>query len=150
MGWTTSASRRKVTVSDQLRAETLKWRRSEEKPSVRSLVNGHGPAIQETRALRNSLPSPASSEREPTLALHFPSGEQGAIFLHSTFPVLTISNVLTALPIFASVVAFMEYLIRVLEIGDPTRVSAGVSLRMGTICSIYILSPIKSFISSGS
>jgi len=73
----TSASRRKLAVSDQFFTETLIWRPPAEKESFSILVNGQGPAMQETRTSWNSLPSPASSAVPPTAAFHFPSGEQG-------------------------------------------------------------------------
>src|SRR5882672_7856176 len=106
MGCTTSASSRKVAVFDQSRATTLKWRRSCETFSISTLVNGHSPAMQETLGLRYSFPSPASRENNPTAAFHLPSGEHGGCLLHGVFPVLTTSKVFTALPIFASAVAF--------------------------------------------
>src|ERR1017187_4922070 len=127
MGCTTSASTRKVTVSDQLRTETLRWRRSGVKFSCSIFVKGHGPAMQETLALRNSLPSPASSDKEPIVPFHLLPGAQGGGLLHGVFPVLIIWKVLTALPMLASVVAFTEYLIRVFETADPARASAFVS-----------------------
>src|SRR5271156_4310362 len=136
MGCTTSASSRKVTVSDQLRAETMKRRRSGEKFSNSILVNGHGPAMQETLALRNSLPSPASRESEPIVAFHFPPGAHGSCLLHGTFALLTIWKVFTALPIFASVVALTEYLIRVFEIAYPVWDSGLVSWRIGIMRTI--------------
>src|SRR5437588_10774159 len=115
MGWTTSASSKKVVVFDQLRATTLKWRRSCETFSTSTLGKGHGPAMQEALGLRNSFPSPASRENKPTAAFHLPSGEHWGCLLHGVFPVLTTSKVLTALPMFASAVAFTEYRIRVFE-----------------------------------
>src|ERR1700674_3728513 len=110
MGRTTSAASKKVTVSDQLRMETLKRRRSGEKDSCSTLVKGQGPAMQETLAFRNSLPSPASNVREPRDGFHLPQGESCGCLLHGAFPLFTICKVFTALPIFASVVAFSEYL----------------------------------------
>src|SRR6516162_11584020 len=77
MGWKTSASSKNVVVSDQLRADTeIAWPPCE-KSSFSILVKGQGPAMQETRALRNSLPSPASRVVDPIDALHRPSGEHG-------------------------------------------------------------------------
>src|SRR5690242_1744585 len=73
----TSASTRKVTVSDQLRTDARKFRPGLVLFSDSTLVNGHGPAMQERRALRNSLPSPASRDTEPIAAFHLPSGEHG-------------------------------------------------------------------------
>ena len=81
-----------------------------EKRSDSILVKGHGPAIQETLAFRNSFPSPASSDAEPIAAFHLPSGEHGGRPLQGTLPVLITWKVFTALPIFTAVVALMEYL----------------------------------------
>src|SRR5438034_728999 len=77
MGWNTSASTRKVAVSDQLRADTVMVRPPRRNVSFSNLVKGHGPAMQEARTFRNSLLSPASNVRPPILAFHLPSGEQG-------------------------------------------------------------------------
>src|SRR5438445_13606525 len=88
IGWYTSASSRKVAVSDHARAET--WRRRLSREGTSSiLVKGHGPAIQETLALRNSFPAPASSATDPSAAFHFPSGEHGGFPLHGTLPVFS-------------------------------------------------------------
>src|SRR5258708_54878 len=75
MGCTTSGSSKKVVVFGQLRATTLEWRRSCETFSTSTLVKGHGPAMQEALGLRNSFPSPASRDNNPTAAFHLPSGE---------------------------------------------------------------------------
>src|SRR5579864_9439130 len=80
-----------------------------EKRSDSILVNGHGPAMQETRALRNSFPGPASSVVDPSAAFHLPSGEHGCWPLQGTLPLFWISNVWTALPTFTSVLLLMEY-----------------------------------------
>src|SRR5271165_6954238 len=74
---TTSASMRKVAVSDQSRTETAIVRPPREKVSVSMRVNGHGPAMHEILAFRNSCPSPASSLMPSIDARHFPSGEHG-------------------------------------------------------------------------
>src|SRR5258708_4552816 len=74
---TTSASARKVTVSDQARTETAIFRPPRENPSDSIFVNEHGPAIQDTLTFWNSCPSPASRDWEPIVAFHLPSGEQG-------------------------------------------------------------------------
>src|SRR5260370_39927476 len=113
MGCTTSASSKKVVVFDQLRATTLKWRRSCETFSTSTLVKGHGPAMQEALGLRNSFPSPASRDNNPTAAFHLPSGEHSGCLLHGAFPVLTTSKVFIALPMFASACALPEYMRRV-------------------------------------
>src|SRR5580704_16393368 len=105
MGCTTSASNRNVVVSDQLRIERLRRRRSGVSSSRSMLVKGQGPAMQETLGLRNSFPSPASRDMELMAAFHFPSGEQGGRLLQGVFPVLATWNVLTVPPTFASVVA---------------------------------------------
>src|SRR4029077_13891744 len=115
MGWTTSASRRKVVVSDQFRTETLTFRPPRERSSKSTLAKGHGPAMQETLAFRNSFPSPASSDAEFSAAFHFPSGEHGWRPLQGTLPAFTTWNVFTALPMSASAVAFTEYRTRTLE-----------------------------------
>src|SRR6185503_17466953 len=88
----TSASRANVVVSDQLRTEAVMTRPALEKPSDATSVNGHGPEMHDRRALRNSLPAPASRETLPTEAFHLPSGEQGGCRAQGTFPVLTISK----------------------------------------------------------
>src|SRR5215469_11470561 len=72
-------------------------------------VKGHGPAMQEARALRNWFPGPASREIEPLDALHLPSGEQRSCPAQGTFPLFPTSNVLTALPTFAAVTLLIEY-----------------------------------------
>src|SRR6266536_5495071 len=110
MGWTTSASTKKVAVSDQLVAEMLIVRPSRAKPDKSSFVKGQGPAIQEARAFRNSLPGPASSETWPTAAFHLPSGEHGRWPAQGMFLVFTASNDRTALPMVATVPVLMEYL----------------------------------------
>src|SRR5258708_12778614 len=89
MGWTTSASSRNVAVSDQSRADTVKLRPSRASSSNSIFVNGQGPAMHETRALRNSFPCPASSDMEATAAFHFLSGEQIRVFAHGTFPLFS-------------------------------------------------------------
>src|SRR5216683_6250397 len=94
----TSASMRKLAVSDQFLTKTPTWRPPAEKESFSILVNGQGPAIQETRASWNSLPSPASSVTPPSAAFHFPSGEQGEWRAHGISPVFTTSNVFAELP----------------------------------------------------
>src|SRR6266568_2281080 len=75
IGCTTSASTRKVAVSDQEVPATDMVRPSWSSPVASMRVNGQGPAMQEARALRNSLPSPASSAVDAVAALHLPSGE---------------------------------------------------------------------------
>src|SRR5579863_5427603 len=115
MEWTTSASNRKVAVSDQLRAVTEIVRPPSEKSSFSILVNGHGPAMQETRASRNSLPASASRDVEPSAAFHLPSGEQGCWPWQGTSPLFSIWNVLTTLPTFTTVVALMVNLTRTFE-----------------------------------
>ena len=127
MGRTTSASNKKVVVSDQLRTNTLKWPPSCESFSCSIFVKGHGPAMQETLTLRNSFPSPASRDTEPIAAFHLPPGAHGGRLSHGVFPMLITWNVFTAVPIFASVVAFTEYLIRAFETTDPEWDSAFVS-----------------------
>ena len=97
-------------MSDQFRADTLMVRPPREKPSDSIFVKGHGPAIQETLAFRNSFPSPASREAEPIVAFHRPSGEQGCWPLQGRLPVFITWNVFTALPMFTAVVALIEYL----------------------------------------
>src|SRR5882724_2153157 len=108
IGRKTSASSRKVAVSDQFRADTFTSRPPCRKSSASIVVNGHGPAIQEVRALRNSFPSPASSDAEPIAAFHLPSGEHGGRFLQGTLPVFATSKVLTALPTLAVLVVLIE------------------------------------------
>src|SRR5437588_3282863 len=86
MGWNTSASNKNVAVSDHTRTDAVIICPPLENPSLSILVNGHGPAMQETLALRNSFPAPASREAEPIAAFQAPSGEHGAWPLHGTFP----------------------------------------------------------------
>src|ERR1700690_977422 len=109
MGRNTSASRRNVAVSDQFRADTFTSRPPCKKSSASILVKGHGPAMHEVRALRNSFPSPASSEADPIAAFHLPSGEQGGCLRQGTLPVLATSKVFTALPTLAVLVVLIEY-----------------------------------------
>src|SRR5215469_6596163 len=104
----TSASIRKVAVSDQSRAVAVKVCPPLVKSSFSIRVKGQGPAMQETRALRNSLPAPASSDAEPSAAFHRPSGEQGFWFAQGTSPLFTTWNVLTELPILIAVRDLLE------------------------------------------
>src|SRR4029077_2477914 len=104
----TSASTRNMAVSDQSRAVTMMTFPPAEKRSDSILVKGHGPAMHETRALRNSFPWPASSVVEPSAAFHLPSGEHGCWPLHGTLPLLSTSNVCTALPTLTSVLLLIE------------------------------------------
>src|SRR5260370_5565733 len=94
----TSASSRNVVVSDQFRIVTPMWLPPLEKESFSILVNGHGPAIQETRTSWKELFSPASSETPPMAAFHLPSGEQGPWRSQGMSPVFTTSKVFNALP----------------------------------------------------
>src|SRR3954471_16893540 len=89
IGRNTSASSRNVAVSDQFRADTFTSRPPCKKSSASILVNGHGPAMHDVLALRNSFPSPASRDADPIAAFHFPSGEHGGCFRHGTLPVFT-------------------------------------------------------------
>src|SRR5438034_10955745 len=84
IGWTTSASTRKVAVPDHVVPETEMVRLGCSSPLLSIRVNGHGPAMHEALALRNSLPSPASSEVDSVAALHFPSGEHCRCAAHGT------------------------------------------------------------------
>src|SRR6185312_1994922 len=95
----TSASSTKFTVSDQLRTVTLITRPPCEYPSCSIRVNGQGPATHETRASRNSFPSPASRDAPPIAAFHLPSGEHGEWPPQGTFPVFATSKLLRALPV---------------------------------------------------
>src|ERR1700746_1751707 len=103
-----------MAVSDQSRAVTIITCPPCEKRSDSILVNGHGPAMQDTRALRNSFPTPASSVVDPSAAFHLPSGEHGCWPLQGTFPLFWISNVCAALPTLTSVLLLIEYLTRTL------------------------------------
>ena len=47
------------------------------KPLESIRVNGHGPAMHEALASRNSFPAPASNSTDPVAAFQYPSGEQG-------------------------------------------------------------------------
>src|SRR3954471_10756264 len=109
MGWTTSASTRKVAVSDQTSALTVIMRPSCSILGGSMLVNGHGPAMQDARMLRNSLPTPASRVAEPIAAFHFPSGEHGGRSLHSSLPLFCTSKGRAALATFITVAVLIEY-----------------------------------------
>src|ERR1041384_8689276 len=98
--WMTSASTRNVAVSDQLRAVAVIFCAGVEMSSDSIRVNGQGPAMHDTRALRNSFPVPASSVTDPIVAFHLPSGEQGAWWSQDTLPAFFTSNAFTALPTF--------------------------------------------------
>ena len=69
-------------MSDQFRTDTLITRPPREKLSDTTDENGHGPAMQDTRAFRNSFNSPASSDAEAVVAFQRPSGEQGCLPWH--------------------------------------------------------------------
>src|SRR5687768_826628 len=87
-----------------------------ENPSFSIAVNGQGPAMHDTRALRNCLfCSPVFSDREPRAAFHLPSGEQGGRFPHGTFPVLAMSKVRTAVPTVVVLVLRVAYRTRIFE-----------------------------------
>src|SRR5277367_5718247 len=98
MSRVTSASTRNVTVSDQLRTVTVMVRPGRGPAPVSILVNGQGPAMQDTRALLNCSPAPASIVMLPIDALHLPSGEHGGLFPQGTLPMFGTANVLAALP----------------------------------------------------
>src|SRR5579864_8637428 len=98
-----------MAVSDQSRAVTVMTCPPCEIRCASILVKGHGPAMQDTRTLRNSFPGPASRVVEPSAAFHLPSGEHGCWPLQGTLPLFWISNVCTALPTFTSVRLLMEY-----------------------------------------
>src|SRR5579864_4625811 len=125
MGWTTSASTRNVAVSDHVIAETWTIRAGCSSSEVSILVNGHGPAMHEARALRNSLPAPASREMVPTAAFHFLSGEHSDAPLQGTFPLFTTSNDRTALPTFSSAALLTEY-----------RTTGCATICLGTLSSV--------------
>src|SRR5579859_961939 len=114
MGRTTSASNRKVAVSDQFRAEAVIIWPPCERWSASIFVKGQGPAIHEARALRNAYPGPASKVADPRAAFHLPSGEQRDSPLQGTLPLFSTSKVLTALPTFSSVMALSVCLTRTL------------------------------------
>src|ERR1700722_9399094 len=100
MSRVTSAAPRNVTVSDQLRTVTVMVRPGRGTAPVSILVNGHGPAMQDTRALLNCCPAPASMVMLPMDAFHLPSGEQGALFKQGTLPMFGTAKVFAALPTF--------------------------------------------------
>src|SRR5215831_8560746 len=134
IAWKTSASNRKVVVSDQLRTVTLMVGPPLEKPSERILVKGHGPAMQETLALEKTFPSEALRVTEPTAAFHFPSGEHGHRSLQGTLAALTTRKVLTTLPTFNGVVVLIVYLTVILETATRARlVSVGLGCSIGTM-----------------
>src|ERR1700739_457285 len=104
----TSPSSRKVVVSDQFRTEALMVRPPCEKWSDSTEVKGHGPAMQDNLAFRNSFPSPASSVADATAALHLMPGEQGGFPAQGTFPIFATAKVLTALPMLTAFVVSIE------------------------------------------
>src|SRR5215467_187132 len=129
IGRTTSASTRKVAVSDQVMADTWIVRPGCSSSAVSILVKGHGPAIHEARALRNSFPAPASSAIAPREAFHLLSGEQRGAPLHDTLPIFTTSNGRTALPTFSSVALLIEYLTTACAMVCVAVVSAATGVR---------------------
>src|SRR5580658_3267262 len=106
----TSASTRKVAVLDQSNAEAVMMRPPLTKPLGLMRVKGHGPAMHEARALRKTLPGPASRVTDPVDAFQYPLGEHGDCWLHGTSPWLTTWKVFTALPMFESVCTLAVYL----------------------------------------
>src|ERR1700749_5059471 len=104
----TSAWKRKVVVSDQLRTEADMCRPPREKSSDSIFVKGQGPAIQNTRAFRNTFPSPASSEAEPIEAFHLPSGEEGPRGSRGTMPVWGSWKLVTPVPMFIAEFIWVE------------------------------------------
>src|ERR1700730_16982789 len=122
-GRKTSACSRNVVVSDQLRTATLMCRPPCENPSKSTLVKGHGPAMQETLAVRDMVAYPASRASAAMPAFHLLSGEQGVLLLQGTFPVLGISKVLASVPIFSWVVVTVEYRMRMFAIGMTGRLA---------------------------
>src|SRR5665213_3600692 len=100
MARVTSASTRNVTVSDQFRTITEIVRPGRGVAPLSILVKGHGPAMQETRALLNCCPWPASMVTPPTAAFHLPSGEHGGWAAHGPLPVFGTVKVLALLPTF--------------------------------------------------
>src|SRR5205085_11403610 len=105
----TSASTRKVAVSDHTSAEIEIVLPVRSKLVVSIFVNGQGPAMHDARALRNSFPAPASSNVLPLAAFHLPSGEHGGWPLHGTLPTFETSKERTALPTVATVPLLIEY-----------------------------------------
>src|SRR6266496_5283335 len=108
IGWKTSASTRKVAVSDHVVPETETVRPSCSSPEGSMRVNGQGPAMQEARALRNSLPSPASSDVDAVAARHLPSGEHCKWAAQGTLPSFIASNARTVLPIVTTLAVLIE------------------------------------------
>src|SRR5580698_9217290 len=94
----TSASTKNVTVSDQLSTVTVIVRPGRGTSPLSILVNGHGPAMQDTRAFSNCCPWPASIVTPPVAAFHLPSGEHGGFAPQGTLPVFGTVNVLAVLP----------------------------------------------------
>src|SRR5258708_39428041 len=101
-----------------------------ENPSCSTWLKGHGPARQEIRTLRNSLPPPASSVVPPMAAFHFPSGEHGPLRPQGTPPAFTTSNDFTALPIFTMLLVEAAHRTRTLVTltGGPAAVSGARGL----------------------
>src|SRR5580704_16739344 len=108
----TSASTRKVTVSDQSRTITVMVRPGLGVAPVSILVKGHGPAMQDTRAFLNCCPWPASMVTPPTAAFHWPFGEQGGCPAQGTLPALVTVNVLAVLPTLTELKVFSAYRMR--------------------------------------
>src|ERR1035437_98171 len=126
------------------------------KPLESIRVKGHGPAMHDALTSLNSFPTPASRVAEPVEAFQFPSGEQSGWRTQGTFPLLTAWKVLTALPIFDSVVELTVYLTLMLDttIGGLPGRTADCSC-LGTILATYsslatVRKPDCIFMSSGS
>src|SRR5579864_843714 len=118
---------------------------------VSIFVNGHGPAMHEARALRNSLPTPASSEIVPIVAFHFLSGAHSDAPLQGTLPSFVTSNARTALPTFSSAARLIEYLTTGWATICLGRLSSLTACRaMGTISATVILLEIGTYRFRGS
>src|ERR1700678_485002 len=112
MGRVTSASTRNVTVAHQSITCTVMVRPGLGVAPVSIRVNGHGPAMQETRAFSNRCPTPASMVIPPWEAFHLPSCEQGGLSPQGTFPMFVTVDVLAVLPTLTAVDVCSAYRMR--------------------------------------
>src|ERR1700722_1825809 len=137
MSRATSASTRNVAVSDQFRTFTVMLGPGGGAAPLSILVNAQGPATQETRALWNSCPWPASMFTPPIVAFHFPSGEQGVRFAQATSPAFGTVNVLAILPTFTLLVVFSEYRIRTSFTATSCAPATAIKPGVGVIRATY-------------
>jgi len=61
-------------------------------PSPSIFVKGQGPAMHDARALRNSLPGPASIAADPSAACHLPSDGKTALLISHRFSTVRMAD----------------------------------------------------------